>query len=932
MSFAARMTRCPRPFEPDRATDARQALDLAGPLGDLIAGAGGSSPYLLTLIQKEADWIGPALDDPETALAEEFARLRALPEEALKSGLRQGKRRLALLIALADLAGVWPLEQVTGHLTEFADLACDLALGAALAPLQRRGKLPGVTEEDLETGAGMVILAMGKMGAGELNYSSDIDLISLFDEERHRDTFDEVRAGFIRATRTMAATLSDITDEGYVFRTDLRLRPDPSVTPVCLSLEAAERYYESLGRTWERAAYIKARPCAGDLAAGDRFLEALRPFVWRRHLDYAAIRDAHDMRRAMRDHKGLHGAITLPGHDLKLGRGGIREVEFFAQFHQLIAGGRDPGLRSRGTVESLTRLADARWIPADVAPMLAGHYRALREAEHRVQMVNDAQTHALPGSDEGIARIACLSDMEPAAFRKALKARLEEVHATCERFFAGEAQKLGVATAPTDLPVDDALVTRWRSYPALRSARAQEIFQRLRPRLLEALSRAARPEEALAAFDGFLAGLPAGVQLFSLFEANPQLIDLLGDITGTAPDLALYLSRNSGVFDAVIGGSFFADWPGAEALTAQLTRTLSREPDYETRLDAARRWQKEWHFRVGVHHLRALIPPEEAARQYTDLADAVLRALWPEVQANFATRHGPPPGRGAIVLGMGSLGARRLSARSDLDLIVIYDADGQEASEGRRPLPARTYYARLTQALVTALSAPTAEGRLYEVDMRLRPSGNQGPVATSLAAFREYQEDKAWVWEHMALTLARPVTGPDALMEEVESFRHDLLSRPRDAETLRLETAEMRARIAQAKGAGADWDMKLGRGRMQEIELLSQAGALAAARPDADLRQGLEGAEAAGWLPGGGAATLAETHALLSRLHQTAKLLSDKPLDPDALGQGGCARLQAAADVSDRAALEALLTAQREAAGEMIDQALHVDKEDGADA
>ncbi|WP_136635403.1 glutamine-synthetase adenylyltransferase [Pseudooceanicola onchidii] len=918
MSFADRLTRTPRPHDPDRAADARAALDLPGPVGALIEGAGGSSPYLLSLIQKEGDWIGAALDDPEAALAAEFDRLRGV-DTPLKPALRQGKRRVALLIALADLGGVWPLERVTGTLTDFADLACQLAMTDALAPLIRRGKIPGMTEDDLESGAGLFLLAMGKMGAGELNYSSDIDLISLFDEARFdEDGYLEARPAFIRATRTLAATLSDITEDGYVFRTDLRLRPDPSVTPVSLSMEAAERYYESLGRTWERAAYIKARPCAGDLEAGERFLTDLKPFVWRRHLDFAAIQDAHDMRLAIRDHKGHHGAISLPGHDMKLGRGGIREIEFFAQFHQIIAGGRDPDLRVRRTVEALSLIGDRNWAPTEITARLADHYRVLRDVEHRIQMVNDAQTHALPTSDDGIDRIAALSDMDPAAFRRELRDRLEDVHSTCETFFAREKQ--GHRPPPEDAPeVDAALIARWRSYPALRSARAQEIFARLRPRLLAALARAGKPEEALSAFDGFLAGLPAGVQLFSLFEANPQLIDLLGDIAGTAPDLARYLSRHASVFDGVIGGSFFADWPGADVLTKRLGAQLKAEEDYEAKLDTARRWQKEWHFRIGVHHLRGLIGPDAAAAQYTDLADAVLRALWPVVQANFATRHGAAPGRGAVILGMGSLGARRLNARSDLDLIVIYDPEGVETSDGRRPLASRAYYARLTQALVTALSAPTAEGRLYEVDMRLRPSGNQGPVATSWDAFRNYQQSEAWTWEHMALTSARPVAGPEDLQSDIAAFRHDLLSTPGDPAKILHEVAEMRARIAAAKGASGDWDMKVGRGRTQEIELLAQAGALAAGHPTAQVAEGLAGGVAAGWMTDDQARTLSDAWRRFWSINMTQKLLTDQPLDPDALGSGGCALLLRESGATTWADLLDALAALRDDAAAILD-------------
>ncbi|MGI9369946.1 MAG: glutamine-synthetase adenylyltransferase, partial [Ruegeria sp.] len=404
------ISRLPLPFDSDLGAEARALVpDLSPELGDLISGAAGSSPYLKSLIESEADWIGGALSDADAALAEVMRAAKALPPDQLKPGLRLAKRRMALLTALADLAGAWPLEKVTAALTDFGGLAADLAAKAEIANLIRRNKLPGMTAEDVESAAGIVILAMGKMGAHELNYSSDIDLIVLFDETRFDpDDFYEARQGMVRATRNFCATLSEKTADGYVFRTDLRLRPDPAVTPVCMAMEAAERYYESLGRTWERAAYIKARPCAGDLEAGQLFLNTLRPFVWRRHLDFAAIQDAHDMRLRIRENKGTGGALSIPGHDIKLGQGGIREIEFFTQTRQLIAGGRDKDLRVRGTVTGLSALAAKGWIPSDVAGKLAGHYRAHRDVEHRIQMVHDAQTHKVPQSPDGIERIACL--------------------------------------------------------------------------------------------------------------------------------------------------------------------------------------------------------------------------------------------------------------------------------------------------------------------------------------------------------------------------------------------------------------------------------------------------------------------------------------------------------------------------------------------
>jgi [glutamine synthetase] adenylyltransferase / [glutamine synthetase]-adenylyl-L-tyrosine phosphorylase len=911
MTFAQNITRLPRAFDPALGQEARATLpDLTRDLADLICGAAGSSPYLKGLIERESDWLAGALEDGDRAIETVCDEIRELAPDRLKPGLRQAKRRIALITALADLAGVWPLEKVTGVLTDFAGLACELAIRAEVAALIRRGKLPGQGPDDVASAGGLVVLAMGKMGAHELNYSSDIDLICLFDETRYaRDDFHDARSALVRATRNMSATLNERTADGYVFRTDLRLRPDPAVTPVCLAMAAAESYYESLGRTWERAAYIKARPAAGDIAAGQRFLDTLTPFVWRRHLDFAAIQDAHDMRLRIREHKGTGGGINVPGHDMKLGRGGIREIEFFTQTRQLIAGGRDPELRLRGTTPGLAALASKGWIPGDVADALSTHYRAHREVEHRIQMVNDAQTHKLPVSDDGLARVACLMGTDVAGLTAQVAPRLAQVHDMTEGFFAPDTPQ---QTAQTQLPdsLDQTILARWPAYPALRSSRASHIFERLKPDLLRRLAATPRPDEALVALDGFLAGLPAGVQLFSLFEANPHLLDLLIDIVGTSPALAGHLSRNSSVFDAVIGGDFFADWSGGDALQTALSALLAQEGDYERQLDAARHWAREWHFRIGVHHLRGLIDGAAAGAQYADLADAVLRALCPVVTKQFAARHGAAPGRGAAVLGMGSLGAGRLNAMSDLDLIVIYDpgdAGESDMSDGKRPLATRPYYARLTQALITAISAPMAQGRLYEVDMRLRPSGSQGPVATSLVSFTAYQRDQAWTWEHLALTRARPVAGAQGLMQDIEALRQEILTSKRDKAQVLRDVADMRARIAAAKAPANMWDAKTGPGRMQDIELTAQTGALLAGVGARDVAAGLQGAVACGWLSVADAAELTRCYDLCWSVQAAMRLMSGKTIDAGQMGKGGLAFLCRATGCDDIDGLETSL-------------------------
>lgn len=923
MPFAARLTRTPLAYAPDRGAEAlTQMHDLSPELSELISGTAGSSPYLAELIRKEGHWLSHALsEEPEEVIAGLIEETATLTTSTIDAGLRQMKRRAALIVGLADLGGVWGLATVTQAWTDFADACVSAALAVHVAAQARRGKIPGQTEADaVNDGAGMVALAMGKMGAGELNYSSDIDLICLFDDTRFDGPAEEMeaRAGFIKATRAMAATLNDPTKDGYVFRTDLRLRPDASVTPVCISMAAAERYYEGEGRTWERSAYIKARPAAGDTKAGANFLTALTPFVWRKHLDFAAVAETMDMRQRIRDHKGLHGK-ELEGRNLKLGHGGIREIEFFAQTRQLVAGGRDPSLRQPRTVKALAALARADWITREDASTLADHYAALREAEHRLQMIDDAQTHSLPKTPEGFDRLARLSGEDNTArYRAVLEERLDAVATLTQDLYAS---KSSTSVAPVLSEAAQDIVARWPGYPALKSERGQAIFERLKPDLLNRFTQSARPDEALSNFDGFLRGLPAGVQIFSLFDANPSLVDLLVDICATAPGLASYLSRHSRVLDAVLDGQFFAPWPGAGGLTDDLCETLDAL-DYEAQLDTARRWQKEWHFRVGVHMLRGLIDAKDAARQYSDVAQAVVAALWPCVCADVARRHGEAPGRGGVVLAMGSLGVREMTATSDLDLIVIFDAQGVEMTDGRRPLDPRGWFAKATKTMITALSARTAEGKLYDVDMRLRPSGGQGPVATALSSFERYQREEAWVWEHMALTRARVVAGDISLARDVDAIRHAMIEgRTGDASVL-PEAAVMRTRLQEAGRAGSTWSVRDGAGGLQDIALIAQALALSAGRAVEGTLAQIEAAAQAGLIGAEDAAQLAQAYGLFQTVSQGGRLLTDASLEVANTGEGGRAFLLRMAGVTATEDLVTQLDQSRQAAAAIINKIL----------
>ena len=928
MGIDGAIRRVPRVFDPERGSDARANAPFAsGATAELIAGAGGCSPYLFDLLKRERDWLSEALaTTPDSAADSVLTDISDAPDEGLDRALRVAKRRMALLIALMDLGGVWRLEDVTLALTRLADAATNRALQSAVRSEIMRGRLPGQTEADVVSAGGLCAVAMGKMGAFELNYSSDIDLICLFDETRFDPLeYGEARASFVRIVRRMTKSLSERTSDGYVFRTDLRLRPDASVTPVAISMEAAERYYESFGRTWERAAYIKARAAAGDVEAGDRFLRALTPFVWRRHLDFAAIEDAHDMRLRIREHKGLSRPVSHLGHDVKLGQGGIREIEFFTQTRQIIAGGRDPDLRVSGTVEGLAVLADKGWIEAGHVDQLTDDYRALRELEHRIQMVADQQTQTLPQNEEEFQRLAALSGVDTDQYARDIVDRFERVSRLTEPFFVpGGTQPAAREDRQQDdiSEVSSEIISRWDSYPSMRSKRAVEIFGRMRPALLARLGQATKPDEAIANFDGFLRGLPAGVQVFSLFEANPQLLDLVVDVIDTAPALGQYLARNSAVFDAVIGGGFFEPWPGVKALRGALSGILSDITDYEARLDRARVWQREWHFRIGVHHLRGIITAAEAGHQYADLAEATVSALWPVVAGQFADKHGAPPGRGAVVLGMGSLGAGRLNSGSDLDLIVIYDGAGQEMSEGRRPLATRPYYARLTQAMVTALSAPTAEGRLYEVDMRLRPSGRQGPVATGLAAFKSYQSEEAWTWEHLALTRARAIAGNLALGEEVEAFRRELIALPRDAgETLKA-VRDMRARLSEAKPATYALDTKAGPGRILDIELVAETATLLAGAPSQTVPEQMAHLTSALGVSANGALELEYTYEAFWEVQAAGRLIAAGPLRVEDAGASVAAFLLRKKDLDTLEELAEDIEEKASRAAKLIDHAV----------
>jgi [glutamine synthetase] adenylyltransferase / [glutamine synthetase]-adenylyl-L-tyrosine phosphorylase len=790
--------------------------------------------FLCALMQQGPDASMAAIHKAVAVLA---AADLAFPELAQQLRLRRGQA--ALTIALADIAGLWDLGQVTQALSAFAECVLRAAVDALLRDSAKAGEITLTEVAQPSLHCGYVIIAMGKLGAGELNYSSDIDLIILYDPERcaYRGRLDLIDYQ-IRFTKKLVGLLQDFTEDGYVFRVDLRLRPDPAATPIALPVEAAESYYESTGKGWERAAMIKARPVAGDIELGNGFLTNIRPFVWRKNLDYAAVRDVFDMVGLIRAHHG-HADIHIPGHNIKIGTGGIREIEFFAQTHQLIAGGRDRTLRDPTTLGIISLLVGKGQLTAGAAQKLREAYIFLRTLEHRLQMIDDEQTQTLPKTAEGLRHLALFMGFESEnQFTAALGGHLE--------FAAGQFQKLtgsdednstGVRDEIGDISGDGPLrdmgfsdparargiIETWRTYRyrALRTQRARELLDILVPRIVTSISRTSDPDGALLRFDEFLAAMPVGVQLLSLFNANPWLLELVAEIMGTAPALAEILGRRPALLDAFLSPAFLQTFPDTGRLAEDLEYALEPARDFQDVLDITRRWGNERKFQAGVQLLQNVIDGGAAGQALSDIADTLLRALLPRVEAELAEKHGHVPGARMVLLAMGKLGGRELTFTSDLDLIFIYP-DTDALSDGKSPLSAAQYFARLCQRFINALSAPTGEGSLYEVDMRLRPSGGQGPIAVSLEAFRKYHDEAAQTWEHMAWTRARLITGPEALSREVKNIIHRFISKARDPKILAHEVATMRTRIDKEFHSASIWDFKYVRGGMMDAEFLTQ--------------------------------------------------------------------------------------------------------------
>lgn len=885
--------------------------------GDLIRRLDAYSPFLSRLASADEERLtGIETSAPEATLDTLVASQAALGRRIVAGEIgrtdvaremRRNRAAHALLVALADLGGVWDLGEVTNALTRFADASVESALAVGLhEAVLARGLDPSAIGDD-GAGCGIVVLALGKHGGGELNYSSDIDLVVFFDPAaRALPPGAEPARLYNRVAQGIVKLLSERTPDGYVHRVDYRLRPDPGSMPAAISLPSAYTYYETVGQNWERAAMIKARPVAGDIALGRGFLQDLAPFIWRKYFDFASIADIHAMKRQIHAVRGF-GGIAVAGHDIKLGRGGIREIEFFVQTQQLVFGGRRPGLRGRRTLDMLAALEGEGWISASARDELSESYRFLRGIEHRLQMLADEQTQRLPSDPAALTRFAEFAGYpDLAAFTRDLTVQATRVQHHYGLLFEDApalASDLGslVFTGTEDDPATLATlaglgfrdpartaetVRGWHfgRRPAITSARAREVLTELVPPLLQALGGTDDPDGALARLDEAFGRLPAAVELLTILRSHARLRLLFADLLGTAPRLAEAVGVRPHVLDAVIDPSFADPVTDETVLEADLRAMVGEPGTTEVFLDHLRDAVHQLQFVTGARLLSGILPPAEAGAAFAAIACASIRVALDWVARVFAEEHGAVPGGAIAVVGLGRLGAGDLTAASDLDLTVIYDFDpADRASTGRRSLDAVVYYTRLTQRLIAALTAPTRRGRLFDIDMRLRPSGTKGPVASQFSGFVSYHQTDAETWEHMAMTRARVLAGDSALAERIRSAISSILRRPRDREAVFQAVAGMRAHVAKEKGEDPR-DLKLAPGGLLDLDFLAQALVLAHAAdhpslPGLRTAATLTEAGRLGLLPAEDAATLVAAEKLLDDVLHWQRLTLGSRLD-----------------------------------------------------
>ena len=835
----------------------------------------GNSPYLANVLRRWPTCLPVPGEEPQALLSKNWASenkilldtlLEAHTWEEAARILRIHKHRSFFHIGSRDLSGEATLTEVIQAISNLAEGCLEAGYQWLNRQLSARYGRPMVyTEEGKKTVARFVILGMGKLGARELNFSSDVDLIYLFDAG-HGEVEDSctlsLKAYFNRLGRDLIRLLGEPTAEGQVFRIDLRLRPEGESGELSLSRDSAELYYESWGQTWERSAMIKARPVAGDLAWGDDFLKELQPFIFRRYLDFGALDAIREMKRKI-DRKMTMAEDYY--HNIKLGYGGIREIEFFVQSHQLIHGGKNPVLRHRETLLTLDHLCQAGWLTQETSHLLAEAYRFLRTLEHRLQIKHDQQLHSIPEDQKAFERLSKRMGMaKDETLRTHLRKVRDSVHTIYEALFldaekkneasynphietlltceAGEEKSLDqLKKAGFNDPEKAGTLMRILREGPKRLGLTESMrcwYRRIAAPLLQEILRAPDPDMAIHHADNFLASLGHRISYLALLLENPPILTLLVRLFGTSVLLSRFFMKHPELMDRLVTQDFLQHDQNRDALSHELTTLLKGADEKEERFNIIRAFKNSETLRIGVRDLSHMAELTEVMSGLSALADVILTRILEDAFEELTERYGSP-NTPFVILAMGKLGGRELNYASDLDLIFLHGSQGEAPwTDGSNAIANSLFFTRLGQRVITAMTTLTRSGKLYELDMRLRPSGNSGTLVTSAEAFLRYQKEEAWVWEHQALTRARVVAGDSAFAKDLHQEIRTIIQQTREIELLRQDVVQMRLRIFNEKKPDKDWiDIKQSRGGIVDIEFLAQFLILAYADKNPDIIQ-----------------------------------------------------------------------------------------------
>jgi glutamate-ammonia-ligase adenylyltransferase len=886
----------------------------------------GASQYLATVLLNQGTvWEEAFLADVHSSVKsvdEHLATLHLrlppdIPEEEFLRGLRAYRNREYLRIGTRDLLALASLEETTQDLSALAEAAVQIAYVYTRAKLRTLYGEAVWDDGTTQRPIGFVVFGMGKLGGKELNFSSDIDLIYLYERDAGPTTGGskgaiESRVFFTHLAQGMTRALSDLVCGGRVFRVDLRLRPDGVNGPVVNSLPNALLYYESWGQTWERMALLKARPIAGDKALGEHFLREVAPFVFRRYLDFSTIEDIKEMKA--RIERSLR--VSERGNrNVKLGRGGIREIEFIAQALQLIHAGKDPRVRERSTLPALDRLVEGRYLTAADRDVLRDAYRFLRQVEHKLQIVEDRQTHSLPDDDAGMQALARRLHISPpdevARFWSVLHTHTEAVHHIfCALFHVPDSLPNGheseIATLLQELHHEER--TLWRlqqlglrqleeGYRNLRllhdgpphspaSPKRRKILYALAPHLFREVARAADPDRALAAMAHLIASIGARSSFLALLRENPHTLRTLVNLFGTSAYLSQIFLRHPELLDSLVRADLVRLQKDRETMQAELMARLAEVEELEDRLDILRQYRTEEFLRIGIHDSNGLLDVTEVSRQLTELAEACLAGAYLIARGALLRQLGLSAAPGSLaIVGMGKLGAGELNYNSDLDLIFLYDAV-PDHKEGGEQITAQEFFTKLAQRFISVLQVQTREGYVYKIDTRLRPSGRSGSLVSSLASFIRYHRGSSQLWERQALIKARVVAGDLALKQPVEEVLEQFaysgtIDRAGVAEIDRLRT---RMEQELAKERTGRFNIKTGRGGIVDIEFLVQMLQLRYGQRLPALRQratlpALVALHACGILAEEDYQTLTQGYRFLRTLENRLRIEQDQPVE-----------------------------------------------------